>query len=98
MLGWLEGVLAAVVGGEIKIEDLFPLSDAWYDIGRRQYQGSKILRALERLSYPQHDQVLGLVDADYYAPGLNFIFGQTATYTGVAFIALPRLREAFYGR
>ncbi|MBM4401501.1 MAG: hypothetical protein FJ045_06085, partial [Crenarchaeota archaeon] len=32
-----------------------------------------------------------------YASGLNFIFGQADTITGVALISLYRLRQEFYG-
>lgn len=41
--------------------------------------------------------LLGLVDADCYAAGLNFIFGQAKLTSHEAFIALPRLRQSFYG-
>jgi len=41
--------------------------------------------------------VLGVIDADCYAPGLNFILGQASIHDRDAFIALPRLRPSFYG-
>lgn len=52
---------------------------------------------LSTLSYPATERLLGLIEADYYAPGLNFIFGQTKLHGRKAFIALPRLRQSFYG-
>jgi archaemetzincin len=33
-----------------------------------------------------------VLDADAYAPGLNFVFGQAESSPPVAFIALPRLK------
>ncbi|MFX1263344.1 MAG: archemetzincin, partial [Promethearchaeota archaeon] len=39
---------------------------------------------------------LGLVDLDLFVPDLNFIFG-TAQFGGNAIVALPRLRQSFYG-
>jgi archaemetzincin len=41
--------------------------------------------------------LLGLIEADCYAPGLNFIFGQAKPHGREAFVALPRLRQSFYG-
>ena len=43
------------------------------------------------------EKVLGIVDIDLYAPGLNFIFGQADMTSGVALISLCRLRQEFYG-
>jgi archaemetzincin len=39
---------------------------------------------------------LGLVDLDLYVPRLNFIFG-VAARRRAAIVALPRLRQGFYG-
>jgi archaemetzincin len=52
---------------------------------------------LQAVACPAVERVLGMIDADCYAPGLNFIFGQAALHGRVAFIALPRLRPSFYG-
>jgi archaemetzincin len=51
---------------------------------------------LERVPRQEDDRVLGLADVDCYAAGLNFIFGQAAPRSGVAFVALARLRPSFY--
>ena len=40
---------------------------------------------------------LGVVDVDLYTPGLNFVFGQAQMGGPAAVIALPRLRQGFYG-
>ena len=40
---------------------------------------------------------LGVVDLDLYTPGLNFVFGQARMGGLAALIALPRLRQSFYG-
>jgi archaemetzincin len=56
-----------------------------------------MLNVLRARFYPEAERVLGLTDVDCYAPGLNFVFGQAATRAGPAFVALLRLRQAFYG-
>jgi len=40
---------------------------------------------------------VGVVDLDLYAPQLNFAFGQAAIGGREALVALPRLRQSFYG-
>jgi archaemetzincin len=69
-----------------------------YDRRRRQYAGPKVLAALARQDAPDAERVLGVIDADCYAPGLNFIFGQANLDGREAFVALPRLRPSFYGQ
>jgi len=69
-----------------------------YDRSRDQCRGPDILHALGRLSLPDAQRALGIIDADCYAPGLNFIFGQAQRNGRNAFIALPRLRPSFYGK
>jgi archaemetzincin len=40
---------------------------------------------------------VGIVDLHLYAPQLNFVFGQAAIRGSAALVALPRLRQSFYG-
>jgi archaemetzincin len=84
-----------IFGLPCRIADPIP-ADA-YDQRRGQYAGHKILATLARLAFPDAERVLGIIDADCYALGLNFIFGQASLDGRDAFIALPRLRPSFYG-
>lgn len=68
-----------------------------FDSRRGQYLGERILAALAEVEVPDAERVLGVIDADCYATGLNFIFGQASIHGRDAFIALPRLRPSFYG-
>jgi archaemetzincin len=72
------------------------LISASFSTHRRQYLGDAILHELKR--QPHNGKIVGLVEADCYAPGLNFIFGQAVLNGDEAFVALPRLHEAFYDR
>lgn len=66
-----------------------------YDMRRRQHKALLFLRALENYTdYSTH--ALGLVNLDLFVPDLNFILG-TAQFGGNAVVALPRLRQSFYG-
>jgi len=62
-----------------------------------QYLAAQFLEVLRKLPLPDAERRLGVVDRDLYAPGLNFVFGQASLSGGEAVIALPRLRQSFYG-
>lgn len=57
-----------------------------------RYLGGAILAALKREPYEDADRVLGVLDGEAYAPGLNFIYGQAKKPGRVALIALSRLK------
>jgi len=73
-----------------------PPPDYAYDGRRGQYQSDAILTRLRHLVLPA-ERWLGVVDLDLYTPGLNFVFGQATMGGPAALIALPRLRQSFYG-
>ena len=58
---------------------------------RGQYKAECVLKAIPNTK----GKALGVIDEDLYVPNLNFVFG-VATSTK-AIIALPRLRNEFYG-
>lgn len=68
-----------------------------YEPRRQQYLASKLLTMLKQSGVSWDEKVLGIVDVDLYAPGLNFVFGQADVMAGVAIISLCRLRQEFYG-
>ena len=85
--------------GEItcKIEAALPLMHQAYDEGRRQYNSSKILAALVRLSEDiDADKILGVAEFDLFVPRLNFVFGEAQCPGKVALISLFRLKPEFY--
>jgi len=67
--------------------------DSVYDPERGQYLAPALLAKLESQGVSKDEKVLGIADVDLYAPGLNFVFGQAYTSSGVAIISLYRLRE-----
>ncbi len=73
--------------------------DYAYNARRRQYLSSAILDRLHRLPLPgaERARCVGIVDLDLYVPELNFVFGQASLGGRAAVIALPRLRQSFYG-
>ncbi|MGC8787072.1 MAG: archaemetzincin family Zn-dependent metalloprotease [Anaerolineae bacterium] len=97
LLDHLASSLTSILGFPCSIAPSTPIPATAYDRRRGQYKGDDILTLLTRLEMPQAKRVLGIIDADCYTPGLNFIFGQARMHGRDAFIALPRLRQSFYG-
>ncbi|MBC8273825.1 MAG: peptidase zinc-dependent, partial [Chloroflexi bacterium] len=67
-----------------------------YDSKRRQYLASELLVKLKKSGVAKGEKVLGIVDVDLYAPGLNFVFGQADIASSAAIISLCRLRQEYY--
>ncbi len=71
-----------------------------FDAGRNQYNSSLILDCHGARSRPDSspDFRVLVTDADLYAEGFGFVFGQADPASRTAVISLFRLREEFYGR
>jgi archaemetzincin len=97
VLHHLARALRATFGLPCRTTDQIERPAEAYDPSRGQYRGQDILRALDHLELPDAERVLGVIDADCYALGLNSIFGQAQRYGRNAFISLSRLLPPFYG-
>jgi archaemetzincin len=69
----------------------------FYDPGRRQYDGNKLLKVLDSIILPLSDKTNGLFSVDLFIPILTYIFGQAilAGHAGIA--SLYRLNNEHYG-
>ncbi len=97
LLSWLVDRLTELLNQRVIIGKTTPLPADGYNARRHQYEGDSILAALESSRYLEADHLLGLTDVDCYTPGLNFIFGLATMCGRTAFVAVPRLRQSFYG-
>jgi archaemetzincin len=96
LLDWLQPKLEAQLGQPVEIGTPVSLPEKAFNPSRGQYLGDALLEELTGLKYPGARRMVGLVDADCYAPGLNFIFGQASLGGREAIVALPRLRQEYY--
>ncbi len=87
-------IIGETFGGPCRAREALPAPDYAYDRRRGQYSAHAIL---ERLHPQAVERVLGVVDVDLYVPELNFVFGLAGQTGRRAVIALPRLRQSFYG-
>ena len=96
-LDFLRSRLGGAFGCPVELRPSLTVPARAFDSRRRQYLSSLLLEELESSSPAPADRVLGVIDADLYAPGLNFVFGQAAMGKGVAVISLARLKQDYYG-
>jgi len=87
--------LAEVFGQRTQIGDSIALPQKSWNRHRGQYLAPMLLAKLPPPSLG--DRVLGVVDVDIFAPGLNFVFGEADIARRRALISLTRLRQEFYG-
>lgn len=97
LLSWLVKHLSEIVERQVIPGDMVQLPPEAYNSQRGQYLGEALLAVLN--AHPNHvdGQALGLIDADCYAPGLDYILGVADPGLRAAIVALPRLRQSFLG-
>ena len=80
------------------IKDSFPVPKQAFDKKRNQYNSSIILNELRTFAAKrvEYHRVLGVVDADIFASGLNYVFGEAYVSGRAALISLWRLKPEFY--
>ena len=86
--------LAEAFGQRTKMEESITPTQASWDKRCSQYLAPVLLTELSPLSIS--DRILGVVDADIFAPELNFVFGQADVTRRRAIISLQRLMQGFY--
>ncbi len=82
----------------VKLHHEMSIPHAAFDIKRKQYHSTVILKKIKSSKPEISLRALGVIDVDLFVPELNFVFGEADIYTGVAaIISLTRLRQEFYG-
>jgi archaemetzincin len=82
---------------EVSSNDL-ALPENAFDKKRRQYNSTMILNDIRNVVvHSNYHRVLGIIDADIFASGLNYVFGEAYVSGNAALISLWRLKPKFYG-
>lgn len=68
-----------------------------HDPLRNQYNSSHILSEMFQRAIPAKSRLLGVTDADLYAPVLTFVFGEAQLSGPTAVVSTHRLRPELYG-
>ena len=69
----------------------------FYDPGRRQYNGNKLLMEIDSLLLPDSMKTIGLFNVDLFIPILTFIYGQAVLGGNTGIASLYRLNNERYG-
>jgi archaemetzincin len=69
----------------------------FYDPGRRQYNGVRLLKEVDSLFSSDSSKTLGLFNVDLFIPILTFIFGQAVLNGRTGIASLYRLSNERYG-
>jgi archaemetzincin len=103
--GYFEKGFLEKVSGAIGQEFLLPVSisenrmdlSVFYNPGRRQYDGGRMLKEIDRISLPGSAKTLGLFGVDLYIPILTYIFGQAYLGGSAGIASTYRLKNELYG-
>jgi archaemetzincin len=87
--------LYEVFSTEVRSSASISIPDWAYEPLRGQYDAGPLLQILQEGKV--HERVLGIVDHDLFVSRLNYVFGIADKKGRRALIALPRLRQDFYG-
>jgi archaemetzincin len=67
-----------------------------FNRSRKQYLSDDLLELIKAGQQPDR-RILGVTVANLYTEGLNFLFGQADSSSGVAVISLHALSQSYYG-
>jgi archaemetzincin len=69
-----------------------------YNNRRKKYSSARLLWRLRELDRKRGDKIMGIVDADIYSPGWEFIFGEAEINSGTAIVSLFLLKQEKNGQ
>jgi archaemetzincin len=79
------------------VDTHLPSPGSAFDKKRGQYRSNQVLGMIQSYASDKSlNRVLGVMDADIYIQGLNFVFGEALFPGKAALISLWRLKPAFY--
>ncbi len=93
LLNHLKQALWQKYGLPVSVAPMQATAGETFDRFRSQYNASLIISKLCRLNVGNFGKVLGVLDEDIFASGLNYVFGQAQLEGRCAVISLYRLRD-----
>ena len=81
------------------LKEALPIPQQAFDKKRKQFNSSLILNEIRTFAAKRGDfhRILGVVDVDVFASGLNYVFGEAYVSGKAGLISLWRLKPGFYG-
>lgn len=69
----------------------------YFDAARRQYDGNRLIKVVQSLTFPDSDKTLAFFNVDLFVPILTFIFGQAFLGGNAGIVSIYRLNNERYG-
>ena len=82
---------------QVMVYELYLDLSEFFDAGRRQYNGDKLLRAFDKMEFPESDKKIALLSVDLFIPILTYIFGQAQLGGRTGIASMYRLSNERYG-
>jgi archaemetzincin len=103
--GYFEEVFLRDIAEAVKQEYFFQVNikegrldlSEFYDPGRRQYDGTKLLKEVDSAYSSDSNKTVGLFSVDLFIPILTYIFGQAFLNGRTGIASLYRLSNERYG-
>lgn len=96
-LGKIVWATGAEFRRDVIAEECYLDLEPFYNPGRKQYDGNKLLHHLPECTGREYDKLIGLFKVDLFIPILTFIFGQAVLGEQTAIASVYRLRNEMYG-
>jgi len=98
--GFLEKISEVVMhefNSTVSIKESHLDISEFFDPGRRQYNGDKLLKVVDATNGDDYSKKIGLFNVDLFIPILTYIFGQAQLNGKTAIASLFRLSNERYG-
>jgi archaemetzincin len=96
LLSWLKEDLPGIFSADVEVTTAKPLRSEHFVKVRGQYLADGLLDEFSFIVPAPETLLLGIMEADLFSPGLNFVFG--IANRGRALISSFRLRPEFFGQ
>lgn len=103
--GYLKDDLLDSIYQDVEREFLLPVKtkqghldlSEFYDPGRKQYDGNRLIKEIEQNFSKEKNKTLGIFNVDLYIPILTYIFGQAYLNGKCGIASIYRLSNERYG-
>ncbi|MBI1912277.1 MAG: archaemetzincin family Zn-dependent metalloprotease [Deltaproteobacteria bacterium] len=95
-LFYLKNLLEKEFEKKVEVGKGFSVPESAFNSNRGQYYATFLINSImDRRELDRYERILGIIDKDLYAAGLNFVFGEAGAKAAV--ISLTRLKPSYYG-
>jgi archaemetzincin len=96
-LDHIAGAVSHQYGFPVSVKESHIDLSEFFDPGRRQYNGNRLLKAVEVMAFPESYRIIGLFSIDLFIPILTYIFGQAMLNGRSGIASIYRLANERYG-